>query len=102
MSERSGVRYLVLRVDDPRERGETSGHIRYEGSVEAHGQRFELAVNLSLPEGTATSSLTAPALQQAERDKLQRAAAALVRAATRSGVAEGRPVPRKIHRWRDH
>lgn len=97
MSERptSGVRYALAHAQASAELAE------YRGFAHLPEADVPLTVRVALPSGAvkaeATPTSGVPAARLAE---LSKAVAALVRAATKGDVAEGRVLPRKITRWR--
>jgi hypothetical protein len=66
----------------------------------AHLPEADLPLEVRVGEAGATASLDASAAPSAPRAELERAAAALVRAAVRAPLAEGRRPPRRVVRWR--
>jgi hypothetical protein len=91
----SGVRYALVRV------GAADDHVAYEGFAHLPDVDVPLAVRVALP-GGAVSVIASPAegVSETRRAELAKAASALMRAATKAEVAAGRPLPRKIVRWR--
>ncbi|MBK6516812.1 MAG: hypothetical protein IPM79_20890 [Polyangiaceae bacterium] len=87
-----GVRFeLVLRTAGP-------GRAVYEGFARTGG--LDLTLRVTSETESAKAELTASPRPD-NADALERAAAALVRAATRAELEEGAPPPHKIVRWRE-
>ena len=87
-----GVRYSVERV------GADAQAVTYRGHAHLPSASIALEVRVALPNGATEARVLGEGV--ADAAELQRAAAALVRAATKSAVASGRALPRKIVRWR--
>jgi hypothetical protein len=85
----AGVRYALEKAE------ETSEAVRYRGFVHLPDADLPLEVRVDLP-GGATHAEVGPG----GTAEMEKAAAALVRAATKALVAAGGPLPRKIVRWR--
>jgi hypothetical protein len=85
---KSGARYIVERVEEGESR------VVYRGAVHVPDADLPLEVHIELPSGATRASLPDGP------PELAKAAAALVRAATKAAVAGGAPLPRKIVRWR--
>ncbi len=85
----AGVRVVVERAEDD---GEAA--FLYRGFVHLPDRDHALEVRLERPGGAATAKV------EGGDAKLEAQAAALVRAATKSAIAEGAAPPRKIVRWR--
>jgi hypothetical protein len=84
----SGARYIA-------ERGEMGqGSVVYRGLVRLPDADLPLEVTVTLPSGATRAVVEGGA---PEHEKI---AAALIRAATKSAVAAGEELPRKIERWR--
>jgi hypothetical protein len=90
----AGVRYVVdLCVgEDP------EAHV-YRGFAHLPDASLDLVVRVAREGGKATASIACPP-GVAAKDKLEKEAAALVRAATKAAVAEGIEPPQRIARWR--
>jgi hypothetical protein len=84
----AGVRFVLERGDQPRD-----GAWRYAGFAHVPGGDLPAEVAVSVPSGATTARVEG-------RADLEPAAAALVRAATKSAVAAGGTPPRKVVRWR--
>jgi hypothetical protein len=84
----SGARYIVERTES----GE--GSIVYRGLVRLPDADLPLEVTVTLPSGATR------AVVQGNAAEHEKTAAALIRAATKSAVASGEELPRKIERWR--
>jgi hypothetical protein len=83
-----GARYVVERAEADATR------VIYRGTAHLPDADLPLEVTVALPSGATSASLPgAP-------PELEKAAAALIRAATKSAVASGAALPRKIVRWR--
>ena len=89
----AGVRYIVEWV-----RADTPGEAVYRGFAHLPDADLPLEVRVALPGGATTASLEGPGEGRAD---LAKAAAALVRAATKPAVVAGTALPRRIVRWRD-
>jgi hypothetical protein len=85
----AGARFEVTRVVD-----EASGGVVYRGFVHLPEGDRALEVRLDAATGAASAEV------EGGDEKLASQAAALVRAATKSALAEGAAPPRKIVRWR--
>ena len=85
----AGARYVLERVE------ETGEAVVYRGFVHLPDADRPVVVRVELPGGAPHASLGAGGAAEMEK-----AAAALVRAATRATVAAGGALPRKIVRWR--
>jgi hypothetical protein len=89
-----GVRYVVDYVD-----GEGTAEARYHGM--AHLPEGSIAIDLKVAPGGVKAELAAsPLLSPERRRELEKEAAALVRSATKSAIASGAVLPRRIARWR--
>ncbi len=84
----SGARYIA----ELAERGE--GTIVYRGLVRLPDADLALEVTITLPGGATRAVVEGGAPEH------EKTAAALLRAATKSAVASGEELPRKIERWR--
>jgi len=84
----SGARYIVERA----ECGE--GSVVYRGLVRLPDADLPLEATVTLPSGATR------AVVQGDAAEHEKTAAALIRAATKSAVASGEELPRKIERWR--
>jgi len=84
----SGARYIVERAES----GE--GSVVYRGLVRLPDADLPLEVTVTLPSGATRAVVQGDA---ADHEKM---AAALIRAATKSAVAAGEELPRKVERWR--
>ncbi len=84
----SGARYIVERAES----GE--GSVVYRGLVRLPDADLPLEITVTLPSGATR------ALVQGSAAEHEKTAAALIRAATKSAVASGEELPRKIERWR--
>jgi hypothetical protein len=84
----SGVRYVVERAE------QTESRVRYQGFAHLPDRDLPLSIDIDLPAGATRASLPGGP------PELEKAAAALVRSATRAAVAAGSALPRKIVRWR--
>lgn len=89
-----GVRYVVERVEASAER------VVYRGHAHLPAGSLPLEVRVALPGGATEARLEAAEGDASQGAELQKAAAALVRAATKAAVASGKALPRKIVRWR--
>jgi hypothetical protein len=87
----SGSRFEVEQVE------QAPDSVTYRGHVHLPGASHPLEVRVPLPDGAATARVEGAGEAAAE---LERAAAALVRAAVRNAHSADRPLPRKIVRWR--
>ena len=91
----NGVRFELVR-NEPRS---ASDEILYEGH--AHTSSGSFALRVTVTSEAARASLSGVSdLSPEAAESLEKSAAALVRAATRTRIGEGRPTPRKIVRWR--
>lgn len=77
---------------------ETAAAVIYRGLVHLPGADVPATVTLELRDGAVRAARAT--LGEGGTPDLEKAAAALVRAATRALVAGGSPLPRKIVRWR--
>ena len=84
----TGVRYVVELAE------QTENRARYQGFAHFPDKDLPLSVEVDLPAGATRASLSGGP------PELERAAAALVRSATRAAVAASSALPRKIVRWR--
>jgi hypothetical protein len=84
----NGVRYVVELAE------QTESRVRYQGFAHLPDRDLPLSVEVDLPGGATRASLSDGP------PELEKAAAALVRSATRAPVAAGAALPRKIVRWR--
>jgi hypothetical protein len=84
----SGARYIAERVEG----GE--GTVVYRGLVRLPDADLALEVTITLPSGATR------AVVEGGSPEHEKTAAALLRAATKSAVASGAELPRKIERWR--
>lgn len=84
----SGVRYVLERAE------ETPSLVVYRGFAHVPEADLPLSVEVDLPGGATRASLPGGP------PTLEKAAAALVRSATKTAAAGGGPLPRKIVRWR--
>ena len=84
----SGARYIVERAES----GE--GSVVYRGLVRLPDADLPLEVTVTLPSGATR------AVVQGDAADHEKTAAALIRAATKSAVAAGEELPRKVERWR--
>jgi len=87
----AGVRYVLERVEEVQGGG---GRVVYRGFAHLPDQDLPLSVEVELPGGATHPSLSGGP------EELAKAAAALVRSATKTAVATGTALPRKIVRWR--
>jgi hypothetical protein len=85
----SGARYIATRE----EIGE--GSVVYRGLVRLPDADLPLEITVALPSGATRAVVQGDGAAEHEKT-----AAALVRAATKSAVAAGEELPRKIERWR--
>jgi hypothetical protein len=85
----TGARFSVERAEQDETR------VVYRGFVHLPDADLPLSVEIELPSGT-----TRACLQAEGHPDLEKAAAALVRSATRTAVAAHAALPRKIVRWR--
>jgi hypothetical protein len=90
----TGVRYCVER--DPAH--DSPGEVVYRGFVHLPDADLPVEVRVALPAGATRATLTGAG---EARPDLEKAAAALVRTATKPAVAAGTSLPRRIVRWRD-
>jgi hypothetical protein len=86
----SGARYIAERIES--EGGE--GTVVYRGLVRLPDADLPLEVTITLPSGATR------AVVEGGTPEHVKTAAALVRAATKSAVASGEDLPRKVERWR--
>ena len=92
----AGARYSVEKAE------EREDAVIYRGFVHLPDRDLPLEVRIELP-GGATRAAIGEGQGSAEgpgRADMEKAAAALVRAATKSALASGSALPRKIVRWR--
>ena len=87
-----GVRFAVERATVGSE------GVVYRGHAHVPGASWPLEVRVALPGGATIARFLDAGVPDAE--ELQKAAAALVRAATKVAAAAGKALPRKIVRWR--
>jgi hypothetical protein len=95
----AGARYAVERAED------RPDAVIYRGFVHLPDRDLPLEVQVARPSGAATARVGEGArVGEWAREKgvaeLEKAAAALVRAATKAALASGGEPPRKIVRWR--
>jgi len=83
----AGVRYVLTQAE------EGEGRVVYRGFAHLPDQDLPLSVEVALPGGATRASLPGS-------PELEKAAAALVRSATKAAAAGGAALPRKIVRWR--
>lgn len=106
----SGARFVLEQVGTGTGAG-VEREVVYRGFVYLPDRSLPLEVRVALPGGATRAALSdAEGLAGAEgsegpeaaavRRELERMAAALVRAATKTEAAAGAPLPRKITRWR--
>ena len=84
----AGVRYVVERAE------QTETRARYQGFAHLPDRDLPLSVEIDLSTFASKASLSGGP------PELEKAAAALVRSATRAAVAASSALPRKIVRWR--
>ena len=84
----TGARYVAERVEG----GE--GTVVYRGLVRLPDADLALEITITLPGGATRAVVEGGAADH------EKTAAALFRAATKSAVASGEELPRKIERWR--
>lgn len=91
----SGVRYALERTHvDP-------AQVTYEGFAHLPDADVPLVVYIELPAGTVRATATPlDVVPEAHAAALAKTAGPLVRAATKSEIAAGHALPRKIVRWR--
>jgi hypothetical protein len=97
------VREPLSKESEEREGKESA--VVYRGFAHLPEEDVALDVRVELPSGATTAALTSSggegAARTTERDnELAKAAAALIRSATKAAVTSGGPLPRKIVRWR--
>jgi hypothetical protein len=85
----SGARYIVERAESGQ------GSVVYRGLVRLPDADLPLEVTVTLPSGA-----TRAVVQGGDAADHEKMAAALIRAATKSAVAAGEELPRKVERWR--
>jgi len=85
----NGARFVVERAQ------EQPAAVMYRGFVHLPDRDLPLEVTIELPGGATTASLV-----EGGPVELEKAAAALVRSATKAAVSSGTSLPRKIVRWR--
>jgi len=90
----TGARYCVERDAA----GGSPEEAIYRGFVHLPHADLPLEVRVALPAGATSATLTGAG---EARPDLEKAAAALVRAATKPAVLAGTALPRRIVRWRD-
>jgi hypothetical protein len=91
-----GVRYVLERVD-----GDGQGtDVVYRGFAHLPGADLPLEARVAATTGAVRATIERGGAPEAEIAEMEKAAAALVRSATKALVAAGRPLPRKIARWR--
>jgi hypothetical protein len=91
----SGVRYALERAEV------TPEQVAYAGFAHLPDVDVPLDVRIALPGGAVQASAQpAPGVTEARAEGLAKVASALVRAATKSEIAAGQALPRKIVRWR--
>jgi hypothetical protein len=91
----AGVRYALERAEV------TSTSVAYAGFAHLPDADVPLDVRIALPGGAVQASARpAPGVTEARAADLAKVASALVRAATKSEIAAGQALPRKIVRWR--
>ncbi len=84
----SGARYVLERAES------SDASVVYRGLVRLPDADMAIEVTVALP-GGATRAVVA-----GEAPDHEKTAAALIRAATKSAVAAGEELPRKLERWR--
>ncbi len=84
----SGARYIAERV----EAGQ--GTVIYRGLVRLPDADLALEATITLPGGATRATVEGGSPEH------EKTAAALIRAATKSAVASGEELPRKVERWR--
>ncbi len=89
-----GVRFEITRG----EAGVAPAEIVYRGVARLEGATFDAEVRVT--RDAASARITGGGLAGERIASLEKALAALVRAATRAPLAEGRLPPRRIVRWR--
>jgi hypothetical protein len=89
----AGARYAVERAEEHPDR------LIYRGAVHLPETEVPLEVTIALPSG-ATSAVLLAEPPVGAPPEMAKAAAALVRAATKAELASAVPLPRKIVRWR--
>lgn len=87
-----------VRVEVVRGAGDLSGVLIYRGHAHTPQTSWPIEVRVSVD--AAKASIDRGDLTSPELDALEKSVSALVRAATRSHLIEGRTPPRKIVRWR--
>jgi hypothetical protein len=92
-----GVRFVLDRVTDSDEAVVYRGRVELEGGSAAVEVRVEPADN----PGGWQARAEAPEAPEAYRSALERTAAAIAKTAVRSARHGGRPVPRRLTRWRE-
>jgi hypothetical protein len=95
----AGARYAVERAEDREDA------VIYRGFVHLPDRDLPLEVHVARPSGATTATLgegsaSLGAAEAVSGADLEKAAAALVRAATKAALASGGELPRKIVRWR--
>jgi hypothetical protein len=90
----AGARYALEKAE------ETGEAVVYRGFVHLAGADVPAEVRVELPGPGTPGGATHATLGPGGTPEMEKAAAALVRAATRASVAAGGALPRKIVRWR--
>ena len=88
----AGVRYVLERAGDGR--APVGDTLVYRGFAHTPEADLPLEVTIALPGGATQARI------EGGTAEMEKAAAALARAATKSELAEGTELPRKIVRWR--
>ena len=93
----TGARLSVEKVSPiaTGEEGPSASPVVYRGFVYLPDADVSLEARVEMPQGTVKV-----ALGEGGTAELQKTAAALIRAATKTEVVNGTPLPRKIVRWR--
>jgi hypothetical protein len=94
-----GVRYELVRVDHGR--GEDAGVTVYRGHAHMKTGSLPLEARVDHASGGASARIDGSGSEAALLRDLEKGAAALVRATARPYLADGRPPPRRILRWRE-
>lgn len=76
---------------------EVDGAWIYRGTIVVHGVSYDVGARVTASEATLTWASAAPP----DVSAIEKSARALIRAATRAELAEGRPPPRRVTRWRE-
>ncbi len=92
-----------MRVEVVRGADDLSGVLIYRGHAHTPQTSWPVEVRVSIDAAKASidrGDAASPELASPDLDALEKSVSALVRAATRSHLVDGRPPPRKIVRWR--